>query len=410
MSARSCGSRRSAVLVLCAALLAACGIGGPDRPAGAPGTGSVAASSSAAPASAPSSPVPAHRTPSGAAALGRLEANGPPRVIPVPASVAEKQSHLVGKVDGEKVLLDAGPQTQARPLVLVLHGLGQNASIIRKQTGFSALGALKGFDVAYPDGHRDPATSTTAVTSGAASVTWISSTGDLSTPKPAVTQGAPTTKPPKPSPSTVSPSPSGPVTPANSAPATPSLPPPATHAQTPTPSATPNTGIRSWSAGSCCSIHPRDDVAYLVHVVQAIEKARWIDTRRVYVVGFSNGGMMALDAVCAAPTVFAAAGSVSGPFLGKSCARPIWRHLAAQEDLIVPSQGGIPPGIPGLGIPVDWCGCAFPATSTEQQRFGPFASVLVAPKSAHTWPTPDNPSWRYDAENDLWNYVSQVRL
>jgi pimeloyl-ACP methyl ester carboxylesterase len=178
----------------------------------------------------------------------------------------------------------------------------------------------------------------------------------------------------------------------------------------PTPSAIPNTGIRTWSAGGCCSAHPRDDVGYLLDVIRAVEKARWIDTRRIYVVGFSNGGMMALDAVCSAPTVIAAAGSVSGPFLGSSCARPVWRHLAAQSDPIVPTGGGIPPGIPAMGIPVDWCGCSFPATATEPRRFGLFASVLIAPNAAHTWPTPDNPSWHYDPENDLWNYVSHVRL
>ncbi|GAC1609846.1 MAG: PHB depolymerase family esterase [Mycobacteriales bacterium] len=71
----------------------------------------------------------------------------------------------------------------------------------------------------------------------------------------------------------------------------------------------------SWNAGTCCGPAQRDgidDVGFLVHVVNLIGQIRPIDLDRVYVAGFSNGGMMALRAVCDRPDVFAAAVSVSG--------------------------------------------------------------------------------------------------
>jgi hypothetical protein len=151
-------------------------------------------------------------------------------------------------------------------------------------------------------------------------------------------------------------------------------------------------------------------VRYLVDVVHSVAATVPVDASRVYVVGFSNGGMMALDAVCSAPNVFAAAGSVAGPFLGSHCARPIWRHLAAAPDDVVPPFGGIPAGLPKLGIVRDWCGCSFPATTTESARFGPFASVLISPTGGHFWPTPSSSTWSYDPERDLWGYVSHFHL
>lgn len=72
---------------------------------------------------------------------------------------------------------------------------------------------------------------------------------------------------------------------------------------------------QSWNAGTCCDTASRDDVddvGFLAHVVDLVNNVQAIDRDRVYVAGFSNGGMMALRAVCARPDVFAAAASVGG--------------------------------------------------------------------------------------------------
>lgn len=71
----------------------------------------------------------------------------------------------------------------------------------------------------------------------------------------------------------------------------------------------------SWNAGACCgtaSHESIDDDGFLAQVVAQIGAIRKIDRARVYVAGFSNGGMMALRAACDRPDIFAAAVSVAG--------------------------------------------------------------------------------------------------
>jgi polyhydroxybutyrate depolymerase len=70
-----------------------------------------------------------------------------------------------------------------------------------------------------------------------------------------------------------------------------------------------------WNAGNCChEAHAAriDDVGFLVHIIHLVQQLRPIDLDRVYLAGFSNGGMMALKAVCDRPDVFAGAVSVAG--------------------------------------------------------------------------------------------------
>ena len=99
---------------------------------------------------------------------------------------------------------------------------------------------------------------------------------------------------------------------------------------------------------------------------------------RVYVVGMSNGGMMALQALCSEPDLFAAAVSVAGPYLGTICPRHTWLHLAGTADTIVPIHGG-------NSAVASVCTCTFPATTTEAQRF-PGAQVRLVTGANHTWP------------------------
>ena len=100
----------------------------------------------------------------------------------------------------------------------------------------------------------------------------------------------------------------------------------------------------SWNAGNCCgasSAKRVDDVGFLAHIVQLVSAVRPIDPTRVYIAGFSNGGMMALKAACARPDVFAAAASVAGT-LQDSCAgdgpfSALFLH--GTSDHTVPFQG-----------------------------------------------------------------------
>ena len=145
-----------------------------------------------------------------------------------------------------------------------------------------------------------------------------------------------------------------------------------------------------WNAGpQCCAVSDaRNDVAYVRAVIADAERRTPVDRSRVYVVGFSNGGMLAVRAACELPEVTAAA-TVSGPLL-VPCKRPIrlW-HLHGTADLTVPVGGGV--GFEGRKFPSSW---------TEGSRL-PAHSVWVAQwwSGDHAWP-----SW---ATNDMWTALSK---
>jgi poly(3-hydroxybutyrate) depolymerase len=98
-----------------------------------------------------------------------------------------------------------------------------------------------------------------------------------------------------------------------------------------------------WNAGGCCGGDRADDLGYLRQLVHSAESRLAIDTRRVYVVGMSNGGMMAFRAVCEAPGVFAAAGVVAGALMGGvQCSHTVVHvfEIHGTDDTTVPLDGG----------------------------------------------------------------------
>jgi poly(3-hydroxybutyrate) depolymerase len=159
-------------------------------------------------------------------------------------------------------------------------------------------------------------------------------------------------------------------------------------------------GKLSWNAGGCCARAAADDVGYLRQLATHAQRHTGIDHRRVYVVGMSNGGMMALRAICEAPTVFAAAGSVAGPRLQSHCGRAIWRHLHGSSDTIVPLRGG----------QTTWNPTPFPDSTTETGRFGGFANVGVVSGAQHTWPRIGDGTWNIDGLTDIWAHIAPFHL
>jgi poly(3-hydroxybutyrate) depolymerase len=281
-------------------------------------------------------------------------------------------------VDGLPVSVHYTASATARPLVLALHGLGSTGEQLEKDTGLDTFADAHDFVVAYPDAHLAPPVP--------------------STPSP-------------------SPSPSGTPNPSASPSATPTHIPAGPLAQKRAQlagtfvegaSARDTTStFRAWNAGDCCGASNADDVTYLRHVVTAVARQTKIDLRRVYVIGLSNGGMMALRAICDAPTVFAAAGSVAGPYLGTTCARPVWKHLHGALDPVVPYLGGVSPGSTFLSVTPDWCLCTFPDSTTEPARFSPATvSVTIVANGVHDWPKLHDGAWDLDGNAALWSFVS----
>lgn len=87
--------------------------------------------------------------------------------------------------------------------------------------------------------------------------------------------------------------------------------------------------VRSdWNAGTCCGAPAHDDVddiGFLRAIVRQLVSRLPVDTSRVYVAGFSDGGRMAYRAACEMASSVAAVAVVSGSLKLAGCApsRPV---------------------------------------------------------------------------------------
>jgi polyhydroxybutyrate depolymerase len=84
-------------------------------------------------------------------------------------------------------------------------------------------------------------------------------------------------------------------------------------------------GRRFWDAGgACCNFDraPVDDVGRLAAIIETWSHRADVDTRRIYVMGFSNGGFLAHRLACRIGDRLAAVASVggAGPDEGELCA------------------------------------------------------------------------------------------
>lgn len=112
----------------------------------------------------------------------------------------------------------------------------------------------------------------------------------------------------------------------------------------------PRSGSRFWNAvPACCDFESQrpDDVMYLRDLVQDLGRKYRIDPQRVYAVGHSNGGAMAMRLACDASDVFAAVFSLAGPFYDEAtlaaCSpkEPVSvRIVHGTADRVVPFEGG----------------------------------------------------------------------
>jgi polyhydroxybutyrate depolymerase len=76
-----------------------------------------------------------------------------------------------------------------------------------------------------------------------------------------------------------------------------------------------NDGMRFWNAtDACCAFGEKaeDDVAYLEAVVADMKKRFRVDEKRIFVMGYSNGGYMTHRLLCEASRLFAAGASLAG--------------------------------------------------------------------------------------------------
>ena len=144
---------------------------------------------------------------------------------------------------------------------------------------------------------------------------------------------------------------------------------------------------QSWNAGTCCpfaTFDLVDDVAFFDELIASLIAQYEIDSTRVWVVGHSNGGMMAYRLACELSTRVTAIGVAAGALVIDTCApvRPVSAlHVHGELDTVVPLAGGN-----SLGI-------VFPSTQLSVETFALANNgdieLVTDPKWSHDW----QPEW-----------------
>ncbi len=106
-----------------------------------------------------------------------------------------------------------------------------------------------------------------------------------------------------------------------------------------------------WNAGKCCSNlskekkSPPDDVGYIKQVIKNFSKYQPIDKTKIFVLGFSNGGMMSYRVGCEMADKITGIGVIAGNLQVNDCkpTRPLdMIAVHAKDDENTPYFGGIP--------------------------------------------------------------------
>jgi len=97
--------------------------------------------------------------------------------------------------------------------------------------------------------------------------------------------------------------------------------------------------LQHWNAGHCCGKAVEDDwkdVTFIGEAIDGMCRQYTVDERRIYMVGFSNGGMMAYRFAAERSTKLAAVASVSGAIGSRASPdQPEWRLPAPESPVPV---------------------------------------------------------------------------
>jgi polyhydroxybutyrate depolymerase len=105
-------------------------------------------------------------------------------------------------------------------------------------------------------------------------------------------------------------------------------------------------GELSWNAGECCGAPARDgvnDVAFIAALIDDLGKTYPIDQERVYLAGFSNGGMLSYQLACNSSVPIAGIAVVGAAFNAVRCSSTTSMPVLiihGKLDTTVPFDGG----------------------------------------------------------------------
>lgn len=144
----------------------------------------------------------------------------------------------------------------------------------------------------------------------------------------------------------------------------------------------------TWNAGGdCCGDAARlnvDDVSYIESFIREMIKTHRIDPKRVFIVGYSNGAMMAYRLMCEKVNV-AGILAISGPLMVEACPHVSGikvLHIHGRQDDHVPVEGGYGPK---SVVKIKWNS----VFNTEQslKDSGADISVQILPDAGHGLPS-----------------------
>ncbi len=102
----------------------------------------------------------------------------------------------------------------------------------------------------------------------------------------------------------------------------------------------------TWNAGTCCGSSEKeniDDVGFIKRFIRHAVRNHKADPKQIYLMGHSNGAMMAYRFACEHPGRIAAIVTISGTVMTKSCKPAGLKgvlHIHGRADRRVPIQGG----------------------------------------------------------------------
>ncbi|KSF26924.1 hypothetical protein AO935_03415 [Pseudomonas aeruginosa] len=197
-------------------------------------------------------------------------------------------------------------------------------------------------------------------------------------------------------------------------------------------------GALSWNAGDCCKTASRrdvDDIAFLRALVADLVARGWADPQRVFVVGFSNGGMLAYRLAAEAPALLRAMAAVSATLdidpNELSLGVPLL-HIHGSADTLVPYRGGVgprssnPAPYPSVSSSIASMAGRLDARLADDGRAGRTADgkpvsreryasaadgeavvLLRIARGGHDWPRSDNRGRGLDATREVLRFFQE---
>jgi polyhydroxybutyrate depolymerase len=187
--------------------------------------------------------------------------------------------------------------------------------------------------------------------------------------------------------------------------------------------------IPGWNAGQCCGepqLFKIDDVGLARDLIDSARRDLCIDDKRIFAMGFSNGGMFVHRLACELAGTIAAVGPVSGGLVSPTCqpAQPIsLLHMHGTSDPTVGYHGGgADPFFPDIPMVIATWANRDSCYATPHQTYqngavtciaydGCAAQTLVSlctiDKGVHAWPGSSNGTPDIKATPTILDFFAQ---